>query len=203
MNEMKRHSIFLAILFLFIAPTVHAVGKKQIVGHMKPLSSELLAHPIHLQCGETIREWRGTHPTPKLIQHLNVLCNKAIAAFLPFLKTQNLKAPHFNHFKWNLSLSPDGSCYRCMNDVNHRFYNRFFHNAVWGYTTGDKRYTFMISNTHRKKEPSFDKIFTHELFHAMSYASGLYDSYPEQYLLRTDVDEEFAHKFTAYMGYGK
>jgi hypothetical protein len=195
----------LVIGVLLLASTASADDK--IVGHMTPLPDELLQQPITLSCGVTIREWRGgIQPSAGNIKFLNALCDKAMASFKPFLATRGLQAPRSGQLVWNWSLMPDGlcggtsteatCCYRCMNDIRYRFANRFVRYEVWGYTGYNQQYSFTVS-----RSPILNKIFTHEMFHAMSMYYGLYDSHPGSWDDQTQADEVLAQAFTRYMGY--
>lgn len=166
---------------------------------MKPFTNELLNKPISLPCGVTIREWRGqSKPSPEAIKMMDSLCTKALNNFKPFIESQGLRSPRSGSLSWNWSIVPDGHCYRCLNDTKFRFAERFVRDELWGYTGRDQRYTFTISTV---KRPIFKKVFTHEMFHAMSMYYGLYDQHSQDDYVKTETDEQLAEKFVEYMGY--
>lgn len=182
---------------LLLASTAHADDK--VVGHMTPLPDELLQQPITLSCGVTIREWHGdSRPSQGTIKMMDGLCSKALENFKPFLKSKGLHAPRSGPLVWNWSLMRDGYCYRCMNDIKFRFAYRFVRQELWGYTGRDQEYSFTVSAV---KMPLYRKIFTHEMFHAMSMYYGLYNQHSSNDYVKTDVDEKLAVDFTTYMGY--
>lgn len=186
---MKYILILLAIL---IAST--ALADELIVGHMKPLRNELLAEPIELDCGLTIREVHGTRPPP-----LGTQCAHAKKNFFQFMKFKGIQTNN-EPFKWSMSLLPEASCYRCLNDTTHRFKYRFVSGNVIGYTDKNAKYSWMISNY---QDSEFNTTFVHELFHALSMHYGVYDSHPGTLQQKTETDEVLAKEFTKGLGYGR
>lgn len=196
---MFRSKLFLLFIIIisFIAPNL-AIADSKVVGHMEPLPHELLVNPIKLQCGLVIREWRGTIPSLTEIKKLNLLCDVAKKAFVPFLAQHDIKPQHNKPFVWNLSIIPDGRCYRCMHDLHYRFKQRSIRSELWGYTGLFEEYIFTVSNTSMRY---YNVIFTHELFHAFSMYYGVYTSHhPFDNRIRSAKDEKLAVGFTQYLG---
>lgn len=190
--------ILFVIILSFVAPNF-AIADSKVVGHMEPLPHELLANPIKLQCGLVIREWRGTMPSLTEIQKLNTLCDLAKEAFIPFLAQHGLTPKHNKPFSWNIAIIPDGTCYRCMHDLDYRFKHRTLRSELWGYTSLYEKYIFTISSTSMK---FYNEVFTHELFHAFSMYYGLYiNHHPFDNRIRSSKDERLAVSFTKYLGY--
>lgn len=197
-SQMFRKYIIGFLVFLF---STTAIANSQTAANMLPTHNELLTQPISLSCGVTIREWHGeSAPNKQTIKELNTLCHRGLVSFSRFLSSKKLKAPHSGTFSWNWALLPDGSCYRCMNDIAYRFNRRFIKAPLWGYTGRNERFTFTVSDLNLKS-PKYNKIFVHELFHAMSMYYGLYDTHAPNDVERTMKDEALAKQFTQYMGY--
>jgi hypothetical protein len=149
---------------------------------MKPFKHEI-KDPIYLKCGVTI--WENNSTVTK--KHLNDLCNLANKNFKPFV-SKFFKVKHNKSFHWDVSLLKPGSYYRCMNDLNYRFFERS-QVLMKGYTSFNKRWTFIDGTD----DVEFDVTFVHEMFHAMSIFYGTWSS----------RDEELAQKFTEFLGLGR
>lgn len=192
--------LFTLLILSFILPGL-AVADNQIIGHMAPLQTEFLNRPITLDCGLMIQEWRGTKPTLVEIKKLNKLCTFAVSKFPEFIAKHNIKKQHNGAFAWNISLIPDGYCYRCLNDIHFRFKRRGLRQDLWGYTDNNEKYIWTISNT---TDSYFKTIYIHEIFHALSMFYGIYDSHhPFNNWERSRADERLAQGFTEYLGLGR
>ncbi len=192
---MSRH-IFSIILAIFLITNV-AFADRKIVGHSTPLQNEFLENPVALDCGVTVQEVRGS--LPQSYRLLNRMCTLAYSNFFKFVEAKGLRVNHHNSFKWNVSFLPEGTCYRCLNDEQYRFSNRFISGAVIGYTSRNDRYAF-ITNIY---DNEFDVTFVHEMFHSMSMYYGVYDNHPGSWTNKTKADEKLASEFTEWLGYGK
>lgn len=190
-----------------------AVAEEKIVGNMMPFVSEMLPEPIRLKdsCKEVkVVEWkptpgyeRFTSPSKKSIRILNQVCNLAVSKFRSFVTKRGY---HLSNkaltLKQSVSILPadldrSGSEYRNLNDIEFRFFNRskeFDENgkayAIWGYFQRHESFIYVRNdvlddNGDRNKE--FEKVFAHELFHAMSYTNGVY----QQHKGNQDSQEEY------------
>ncbi len=174
--------MFLAAILLF-SSTANADSK--IWGHTDPLPEEMLANPIHLECGAEIKEWRGS---PVDSQTVNSLCTFTKNRFYSFYEAKGISIKNPAPFRYSLSFIPVTSRYRDLNDSQYRFAGRTTSFKISGYTLNDVRYVFNISNTY---DPQFNVSLVHELFHALSFHHGVNGPY----------DEDFAEEFTMkYMG---
>lgn len=177
-----------------------ALASEMIVGHMKPLETELLTHPIQFPCGLKIQEMRGTSLDKDQREKMVGQCNVAKTSFFKFMAYKGIPTQNEKPFEWSLSLLPESNCYRCLNDTAHRFKYRFVQDNVIGYTDKDARYSWVLSDV---KDKEFDTTFMHELFHALSMYYGVYDAHPGSLQQKTDADEILAEEFTDGLGYGK
>lgn len=181
-----------------------AAGKPQpemkLPGHMQPWPDEELASPVRLACGVTIVEWTAGSPrTPAVIAKLDAICSRAVAAFPEFALKHHLPRPRMvRPFTWPLSLIPEGACYRCLNDTEYRFSTRAVH-WLWGYTSRNAAATLMLSDT---DSPVFERIFTHEIWHAMSMYYGVFEQHAGGDDEKIRADEALAEGFTRFLGLG-
>jgi hypothetical protein len=189
--------IGLAGLSLTWPPTGALAAGGRVRGHMKPLASEMLDRPIHLECGVTVNEWRGYPRDEGKIQRL---CLLATDEFMPFVAGKGLKPTHNRPFQWSAALLPNGECYRCLNDETWRFARRAAHGNLTGYTSFTNRYSFLLGNTRHRE---FDVTWVHELFHAQSYYYGLFDRHADDDAERVRIDERLAVEFTESLGLGR
>lgn len=190
---MNKLLIILSILFL--NSTILADSK--IIGHMIPLPTEKLSTSIRLSCGVKIQEWRGSNISATNVKRMEDLCIKTQKKFYIFAKSKGYELSTESSFSWSLSLIPDGRGYRELNDLKFRFSERPQKEEVWGYTSRTSEYIYMVSNTDL---PNFDTIFAHEVYHSLSFNSGLYDNLPGN---KSVVDEKLAREFTRYLGLGE
>ena len=176
-------------LALLVIPVTAQADK--MVGYIKPLPEELLANPIYLSCGATIREWRGSRID---IEYVDQLCSLALNSFRPFVENEGWSVPEKGPFSFDVALLPDTTAYRGLNDTRWRFAYRATQNEVWGYTSHTNSYIFITSDT---KSPEFASTFVHELFHAMSLYFGLFETFPGTMNQQFEQDEILARKFEA------
>lgn len=174
---------FFLFIFLF---SVNLQADEKVIGHISPFFEELLIQPIDLECGAVIREWQGQYSQDD-IKKLNNLCTYAKNSFWEFVEENSLNVEKNKPFHYNLSLLIDGHGYRQLNDLQWRF--SFRSNEVWGYTSKDLRYSFILSDLDNR---NFNKTFIHELFHALSIHYGLYKN--------PSSDEKLARKFEEKYG---
>lgn len=183
----------------------------ELASQMTPLPEELLAQPITLTRGcakVVVREWvvdgPGSDRTERAIAHMDRVCNLAVDAFPRFIKRAHLawrvknKAP----FEWNVSVIRRGRCHRCMNDYVDRFRNRFPSpsgaTTFAAYTTRDERFSFVdndISFPEGRHTTWWVTVWVHELFHAMSMHSGIFDSHSRSDVEKVRKDEVYARRF--------
>ena len=154
-----------------------------------PLPTELLSKPVELDCGATIREWRGSRLTESRIERVNSMCSLVNEKFGPFVKELGY-SPSDAPFYYSLSFIPYGKNYRDLNDIEYRFAGRAGGTNLTGYTVHEGRYVFNISNPNDR---DFDVSFAHELFHAMSYHYGIHAQHEGDVDM---IEENLARKFT-------
>ena len=171
---------------------------------MTPLADEMLSKPITLsdKCdGVVVREWRetdpGTEATPAAIRVMDRLCNRALGAFERFTDRHGLERVHSLPFSWSVSVLPDEDCYRCLNDLTYRFSTRFAQIEVWGYTSLTHRFIFVLNQVQVNGKPGllWQKVWVHELFHALSMYYGIFESHAGTAAKRVKIDERYAKKF--------
>lgn len=206
---MKTISVLFITLLLGSQPTS---ADDKIVDHIHPMKSELLKQPIHLKkcSGVDIIEWRP-HPflDSKIIDIIDDACKIAVEAFPKFLETQNLEPHPASPFKWNLCFIPYDEEYRDLNDVSFRFKNRskrFLADGslvpIPGYTVHQLHDTFVynkILNSDSSVNERFITIFTHEMFHAMSWHYGIFQRHVGNKSL---IEEKLAVSFTKFLNLG-
>lgn len=164
---------------------------------MFPLREELLPDPVELRCGAVVQEYRGAAMD---VAKLNRLCTHARVNFARFIKAKGLRPTHAGAFRWNLSFLPEGSCYRCLNDEEFRFRDRYYKGTLIGYSDLVYQYVFVFSDSH---DADFALTFVHELFHAMSMFYGIYENHPGSWDEKNVIEERLAEDFTAWLGYGR
>lgn len=200
--------IIVALLLLIVPGPAHADSGQNIDGHMTPLRSELLRHPIHLTgacSGVAVREWdvtvAGSERTAQATKLLDRWCRRAVAEFPVFLSKRGLRAHAVPHLHWNLALLSDGHCYRCLNDRKWRFDGRFPLGDLWGYTNFRERYAYITNQVFvdGKPRPVWVRSVVHESWHECSYASGLWQTLGRDDWEREQQDEELAVAFTKYV----
>lgn len=183
-----------------------------------PVASEQLPEIIKLpQCPWfSIIEWRTSQdniyggPSDKAKSLLGDACQKAVKKFPLFLKKEKINLPiDFTQFHQNISLIPISENFRDLNDTSFRFKDREKTydtngqlNIIWGYTDFNTHLTF-IRNDIIDKDGIVSNttllVFTHELYHAMSWHFKINDYYHNSAI----IEEAMAQKFTTFMGLGK
>lgn len=179
---------------------------------MDPKSDELLSDPINLKnCpGLQIIEWRAsdtvrTRMDPPGIAALNQTCERAFKAFPGFVKARNLTPIKSEPFQWFVCLMPGlqelgGTQARNLNDSLDRFKDRailsegFFYGA---WTAHQRKKIFMRNDIYLENgsiNPKLITIFSHELFHAMSWHYKIFEN--------SEKDEMLAVEFTEHLGLG-
>lgn len=189
---------------------------------MRPLPSELLAEPIDLpECpGIRIIEWRGTagrtastRPSTAAIRVIDCVCDAARRGFDDFVARQGIPTTKHSALHADVCLLPadarSGEEYRNLNDVTWRFRSRSFAHAgsalprVWGYHQRSTQTVYLrndVFNEDGTPNRRFETVFAHEMFHALSYESGLY----ERHAGDKDAEEEaMARRFTRGLGIGE
>jgi len=190
------------------------------VGQMTPFAEELLAQPVELEgCpGVRIVEWRPTSgreattgPTPAAVSVLSAVCAVAIDAFDAFVAVEvPFPVPAPADVRVDVSLLPtgsDGPVARTLADHDGRFARRdktFTHDGavhrIGGYTDFASGQVFVrhdVLTGDGSANAYVAMIFAHELFHAMSWQSGLFMTHG---VPRGEADERLARRFTASLG---
>ena len=202
----------------FAATSASASGDERIVGHIEPLPHELLPEPIqleHLCGGVSIVEWRptrdivSTSPSKEGVAHIRHVCVLALSNVQRFARTRGLKFRMPKQVEVKLSLMPadinfDGTSYRNLNDRDYRFKFRTAQNVryIWGFATDVGR-IYMRNDpvyANRERNPYFATVLAHELWHAVSFQAGLYETLAETEPEREQLDEELAVAFTRFLG---
>lgn len=209
-----------ASLLVILALTFPALAQadSKVVGHMRPLPSELLAEPIkltnHCKYAEIV-EWRATNgrtdttaKSKKAISIIDVACNKAISQIRIFAKSQGLTI-NDEPFRVKISLMPadihvQGRNYRNLNDNRYRFKSRNTPGqAFWGWA--DEKGDLYIRNDVFKytseQNRNFEIVFVHELWHIASFQYGIYDTLSDNEIEKNKQDEILAIRFTTFLGY--
>lgn len=178
---------------------------------MHTLPEEALRPAIHLPTcrGVNIIEW---NPLPRYqaaeIKILNDACNEAVDAFPEFARREHLFLESNQPFSWNIVILPEDEEYRHLNDTSFRFSKRF--NWIMpdgnpmllkGYTDHLDRDIFIFNHILNSDVPNkrFITIYTHEMFHALSYHYHVYQSHSGD---KNRADESLAIKFTKYLNLG-
>ena len=189
---------------------------------MRPLPSELLAEPIALpECpGIRIIEWRATpghaastRPSAAAIGVIDRVCDAARRGFDAFVTRQGIATTRLAALHADVCLLPadarSGEDYRNLNDVTWRFRSRTFAHEgsalprVWGYHQRSTQTVYVrndVFNEDGTPNRRFETVLAHEIFHALSYGSGLY----ERRAGDKDAEEEAtARRFTQGLGIGE
>lgn len=213
----KRFAIVYGIAVTFLSSSVYAEG-------MLPTEAEKLSEPIKLQqeCKKiAIIEWKeslayqnSSQNCSLAIQTIQKTCVKAVKYFPIFVKKYNF-IPDKQDYSFTISLLPanikrDGADKRNLNDIEGRFADRsktYDDNGnpfpIWGYHQRAASHIYLrndvLLDDGITPNPGFLMVFTHELFHGMSYTSGFFDMHEDK-----DLDDEMmADEFTVEMGLGK
>ena len=169
---MKHLKTFVTIIICIFLTNI-AVADSKIHGHMKPLDSERLKHPMRLDCGATVYEWRGSTPDKARV---NKLCTLAVNNFYSFIKEQGDYNIRNGRFNYAVSIIPIGKEYRSLNDRKYRFDVRVVNYPVTGYTVLEEKTLFNMASTNRS---DFNVSFVHELFHALSHHHEVFYQHPD------------------------
>lgn len=208
-----RGLLLLSVSIAAFASLAQAQTNHKTIGHMHSLTSEELKSPINLtDCmGVKIIEWR---PLPssssKAIEVINKTCAMAVAKFHEFLIKENRDISSKEKFIWNVIIIPFDNGYRNMNDNDFRFFIRekIYRNdgtilLIPGYTQHQLKDIFIVNeiiNSDGTVNNRFVTIFAHEMFHALSWHNGVYQSHLGD---KSQKDELLAVKFTQYLNLGK
>lgn len=185
-------------------------------GPMTPLPEEKLPKPIYLQeeCRlVAIREWRinksdQTGPERYALGEIDKICQEVVVRFPDFIKYRNLKMEKsYEDFFVSLSLIPDDSKSRDLNDLEGRFNGRSSEYdekgkplPILGYHQRDADYIYLYNEVLEDGHVNlqFRVVLAHEFYHAMSWQYGIY----QQYQGNKDLQEEkMAKQFTDWLGY--
>ena len=194
------------------------------VSTMQPTKQERLPVALKLKdcSGVQIIEWRPapgfthTGPSDEALAVINQTCKLARSNFGKFLQGENITLKDPRPFAQSLCLIParldrSGDEPRNLNDAFFRFSERKkTYNPdgslpiLWGYTQ-HRTHTVYIRNDVLNDDGTvnhrFVTIFAHELYHAMSWHSGVYASYSEAN--KSAKDERLARAFTRYLNLGE
>lgn len=189
-------------------------------GQITPFADELLPHPIPLEgCdGVQIVEWRprpgaerSTGPSWPAVDALAATCRAALEAFDTFVADESpFPPPPGTPYRIDVSLLPTGATgptARTIADHDGRFASRertLDHDGrivrISGYAHFASRFVFVrhdvLTDGGAPNEATLE-VFAHELFHAMSWQSGLFAQHP---VPRGEADERLARRFTASLG---
>jgi len=189
-------------------------------GQMTPYAEELLEEPIELAgCpGVRIVEWRPTAgreawtaPTWAAVDLLDVTCQVAVAAFHDFvIEETGLSLAPLPPWQIDVSLLPsgrEGAVPRTLADHDGRFLARTKKLdaqdrplGIWGYAEHRSHFVYVRNDVLEEDGSTHAKVLAvvaHELFHAMSWQSGLHDALPPP---ASAADEALARAFTIAIG---
>ena len=213
---------------LLVSGSVFANDYEKSKGIMTPLPSERLTNPISLNhnCKKVkIIEWRGTPrhikstaPNNKSINILNKSCNMMVPKFFEFMEIRhndyNLKNKNTN-FDTSISLMPyikgqHGHQPRNLNDIKYRFvyrpktYTNGEVDIIWGLFQRAEDWIYVRNDVllgdGKTKNQETEKVFIHEMFHAMSWHYKVYHQHSGR---RDYMEEQMAQEFTIYLGLGR
>jgi hypothetical protein len=210
---------YLLVLVLIAFFSVPAVATDHGYGKMRPMQHERLSDPVSLSksCEDVqIIEWK---PTPGHVKHTKITkkatkvvdkaCNRVVDNFYSFVRSKGYK-PRVIDFDTSLSFLPAdlrrrGEDPRNLNDITYRFVHRSDQDPLWGFY--QRRYDWAyITNDVLKDNGKVNKDFTlvvvHELFHAMSYSTGVFHQHRPA-SNRERIEEEMAEQFTEHLGLGR
>lgn len=148
-----------------------------------PYYYETLPSSIHLKCGATIKEWRGSSLESQDIKRVEKACLLATLNFREFVKHKGYDVSD-SVFYYNLSFIPD---------YGYRSLNSRFGGNITGYTVHEGRYIFNISDT---DDSEFFVSLLHEFFHALSFHYGVFDQHSGNKSQKISKDESLAQEFT-------
>ena len=194
------------ILSLFVLAQ-SALTTPKTKGPMQPLTNELLQNSIPLtdECKNiSIVEWKS-HSKESLntkisVDNIDKVCNKSVKNFFVFSNQKKSKL-----LPIKISLLPASSDYRNLNDSEFRFVFRSgnYDNQgnlipIFGYFQRSISHIYLINEVLKKEKenwiinPTFKNVFIHEIFHALSYQTGLFHKHVGDKDLK---DEKLAVKF--------
>jgi len=222
----KFYKLFILFFIALFSGNVAAVDHGR--GIMTPLQHERLAKPIYLNKScKNIRvvEWRSTRgyynstsPSGKSIEIMNKTCNLAVNNFYRFIKATRKYNVRNQKFDTSLSLIPadiyrHGQRPRNLNDISYRFLYRskdYDHNGsvynIWGYHQRATNFIYIrndvLQDNAKGENRKFVVVFAHELFHAMSYETGVFKQHRPA-ADRENIEEKMAQDFTDFLGLGR
>lgn len=203
-----------AIIFTLAAAVATTASSALANPLTLPNAEQRLAEPIEISaCHLTILEWRpgkfsGVGPSPQGIKRITEICVAAIRAFPNFVKVEQLQAQLDHPYHASVSIIPynvyeDGMEPGNLND-DFRFKTRpkFYNEAgkelsLFGYVDREEDYIYIRNDIFT---PEFKKIFSHEIYHMLSDQLGVYLFYYSSHAIK---DEDYARKFTKFMGLGE
>lgn len=219
---------FIIFLMLLVSGSAFASDHEKSKGIMTPLPSERLTKPISLKqvCKKVkIVEWRGTPglikstgPSKKSINILNKSCNMMVPKFFEFMKNQygDYKLENKNYaFDTSISFMPyikgkQGHQPRNLNDIKYRFvyrpktYTDGEVDIIWGFFQRAEDWMYVRNDVLLKdgktKNKETEKVFIHEMFHAMSWHYKVYHQHSGN---KDHVEEKMAREFTTYLKLGR
>lgn len=219
----KFYRILILILIGFFSASAVAGGYGK--GQQRPMNYEKLDSPIALKdsCKKIrIIEWRptsghinSTKLTKKSVNIVNSICNVAVKSFYSFIDSKGKykisKSTRDKAFDTSLSFMPanmnrGGNKPRNLNDLKYRFAYRSDQSALWGWHQQSADWVYIRNDVLKDDNKTINKMFVvvtaHELFHAMSYESGVYQQHTPA-SKRHAIEEEMAQEFTEYLGLGR
>ena len=209
------------VLILIGLFSFSAIGGDYGKGQQRPMPYERLSKPIFLRgvCKKIrIIEWRptpgyinSTKLTEKSVNVVNSTCNAAVMSFRSFIKSKGGYEIKDVVFDTSLSFMPADMYRSCdaprnLNDLKYRFAYRTERSPLWGWFQRANDWAYIRNDVLEDDGETINKEFVvvtaHELFHAMSYASGVFQQHkPAE--KRNAVEEEMAQQFTEYLGLGR
>lgn len=178
-------------------------------GPMQPLAQEKLTRPVALKdkCSKVvIVEWQSQNKnslqTSQSEQVLSDVCNTVVDKFYTYTR-QNKKYDLVQ----NVSILIGDSGRRHLNDASSRFYFRSanyeggqivpilgYHQRAANHIYIFNQILFQDKNGNWIANPEFKTVWAHELYHALSYQTGLFHKRPGD---KEQKEEQAAQKFAS------
>jgi len=215
---MKKY-YYILVLFLIAFFSMPAVATDHGYGRMRPMEHEKLPKPVSLSksCKAVqIIEWK---PTPGHVKHTKITkkaikvvdrsCNLVVQKYYSFVRSKGYK-PNVIDFDTSISFLPadlrrHGEAVRNLNDIDYRFAYRSDKDPLWGFYQRKYDWAYITNDVLKdngKVNKGFILVVVHELFHAMSYSTGVFHQHRPA-SNREAIEEELTQQFTEYLGLGR
>lgn len=217
---MKKLYYILVVFFISVFSS-SALADGYAKGRMRPLEYERLINPVSLStlCKNVkIVEWRSTPGyteytklDKKTIRIVNATCNLTVKNFYTFIDSKKVYyIDREKQLSTSLSFIPavlgrSGKAHRNLNDVQYRFAYRSVLEPLWGYFQRHANWAYITNDVLEDDgeiNVGFVLVTAHELFHAMSYTTGVFHQHKPVHR-KEEIEEELAEQFTEFLGLGR